>query len=166
MIVDTFSRPGLLPMLPVFLLLGYAILHFFGGLFVELRDMVFAPVTQSTLSAVTLEVFNHLLRIAPGFHLRRQTGALTRDLERGTAGIGFLLGAALFSIAPTLVEISAVLAIMLSAYSAVFGLIIAATFAAYVIVTLALSQKCIALQRSLNRLDAGVNGLLVDSLIN
>jgi ATP-binding cassette subfamily B protein len=165
-IIDTLSRPQQVLVLPVFLLLGYALLRFGGGLLGELRDMAFAKVALASVADLTLQTFKQLLRLGPRFHMQKQTGALIRDVERGSRGIGFLLGVALFSIAPTLVEISVVLAILLKAYSVVFGLIIATTFAVYAGVTGVLSGRRAALQREVNRLDGGVSGRLVDSLMN
>jgi ATP-binding cassette subfamily B protein len=165
-IVDTFSRPHDVQLLPIFLLVGYAVLRFAGALFGELRDLVFAPVTQQTVAMMTLRVFEHLHRLGARFHIMRQTGSLIRDVERGTQGIAYLLGVALFSIAPTLVEISAVLIVMLNAYGVLFGAIIGVTFAIYVTVTVTLAERRTQLQRAVNELDAGASGRLVDSLLN
>ena len=97
-IVDALSRPDAIPVLPAFLLLGYALMRFAGTLFGELRDVIFSRVTQSTVADFTLRVFEHLHRLSVRFHVRRSTGTLTRDVQRGTAGIAFLLGVALFTI--------------------------------------------------------------------
>jgi ATP-binding cassette subfamily B protein len=115
-IVDRFSTPGglavdagaaggpldaarqMLLMLPVFLLLGYALLRFASTLFTELRDLVFARVMKRTVMAFAERTFGHLLSLSPRFHVQRNTGSLIRDVERGTTGIGFLLGAGLFTI--------------------------------------------------------------------
>lgn len=165
-IVDALSRPEQLILLPVFLLLGYALLRFAGTLFGELRDVVFARVMRATVSRYTVQVFEHLQKLGPRFHVQRQTGGVIRDIERGTTAIGFLLGVALFTILPTLVEIGGVLAIMLSQYRVPFSAIIFATFAAYVGTTLALAGRRLPLVKQLNQLDSEGNARLVDSLLN
>src|SRR4051812_48448748 len=115
-IIDTFSRPEVLPLFPVLLLLAYALLRFSSTLFGALRDVIFSRVGQTVVVEFTARAFAHLLELSPRFHSSRQTGRLTREVERGTAGIGFLLGMGVFTIVPTLVEIAAVLAIMAYGY--------------------------------------------------
>jgi ATP-binding cassette subfamily B protein len=166
MVVDQLSRPDPLLALPVFLLIGYTLLRFAGGLFTELRDIVFAPVTQSAVAEFNLRIFDHLHRLGARFHASRQTGTLARDVERGTNGIGFLMGTALFTLLPTLVEIGSVLAILVGGYDPWFAAIIAATFAIYAIVTYVLTKRRIFYQRMINELDSAAGGQLVDSLLN
>jgi len=177
-IVDRFSQPqGLatapaLPgastvlMLPVFLLLGYALLRFAGTLFNELRDVVFNRVTQRTVIGFAERTFAHLMSLSPRFHVQRNTGTLIRDVERGTSGIGFLLGAGLFTIVPTLVEFGAVLVVMINGYSLWFTLVIMMTFVVYATFTTLMTNKRELRQRRVNQLDSTANGRLVDSLIN
>ncbi|MED5619947.1 ABC transporter transmembrane domain-containing protein [Ideonella sp. BN130291] len=183
-IVDQFSRPNELtgalggsagPMpegtptvlvLPVFLLLGYALLRFSGTLFNELRDMVFARVTRRTVIGFAERTFAHLMSLSPRFHVQRNTGTLIRDVERGTGGIGFLLGAGLFTIVPTLVEFGAVLVVMISGYSLWFTLVIMTTFFVYGAFTFFLTNKRELRQRKVNELDSTANGRMVDSLLN
>ena len=135
-IVDRFSRPERLAasvgtalgaaapelphtvlVLPVFLLLAYALIRFSSTLFTELRDVVFSRVTQATVTRYAADTFSHFLALDPRFHVQRSTGMLTRDVERGIAGIGFLRGAGLFTVVPTLVEFAAVIAVMSAGYS-------------------------------------------------
>ncbi|MBA3590562.1 ABC transporter transmembrane domain-containing protein [Methylibium sp.] len=177
-IVDRFSAaqsvgpeaaPGSVPLLlalPVFLLLGYALLRFAGTLFTELRDLVFARVTQRTVTAFAERTFAHLMSLSPRFHVQRNTGSLIRDVERGNAGIGFLLGAGLFTVVPTLVEFVAVLAVMAIGYSLWFTLVIMVTFFVYAGFTVAMTGKRALQQRKLNELDSHANGRMVDSLLN
>jgi ABC-type multidrug transport system fused ATPase/permease subunit len=122
------GEPEALAALPVLLLAGYAFLRFTVTLFAELRDAVFARATQQTISGFALKVFGHLHSLPPRFHLSRQTGALSRDIERGTRGVGFVLSIALFNVVPTLVEITLVLGILLASYDIWFSLIILGTF--------------------------------------
>jgi ATP-binding cassette subfamily B protein len=165
-IIDALSSPDAYLALPVFLLLGYALMRFAATLFGEIRDAVFARVTQRTVADFTLRTFRHVHSLSARFHALRSTGALTREVERGTAGIAFLLGVALFTIVPTLVEIGTVLAIMVARYSAWFTLIIVLTFVLYVASTVLITHRRAIYQRAMNELDSTANGRLVDSLLN
>ena len=180
-IVDRFSRPASLSesvsgartapgsvvlLMPVFLLLAYALLRFAGTLFTELRDVVFAPVTNRTVTAYAGRTFAHLMSLSPRFHVQRNTGSLIRDVERGTTGIGFLLGAGLFTVVPTLVEFGAVLIVMAVGYSLWFTLLIFITFVVYAVLTTTLTGQREQRQRKVNELDSQANGRMVDSLLN
>src|SRR5690606_14266289 len=134
-IIDELSVPNAALALPVLVLLAYAVLRLLGTVFNELRDVVFARVVQTTVADFLVRAFSHLHALGPRFHNQRQTGGLTRDVERGTAGIGFLLGVALFTIVPTLIEMIAVVVIMTLAYSNLFTVIIVATFVVYAVFT-------------------------------
>ncbi|UYO92178.1 ATP-binding cassette domain-containing protein [Pollutimonas sp. M17] len=152
--------------LPVFLLLGYALLRFASGLFTELRDMVFARVTQTAVADFTVRMFDHLHSLGVRFHGGHQTGMFSRDVQRGTAGVGFLLGTALFTVLPTLIEIVSVVLIMIFAYRLGFAGIVAVTFIVYGIYTVVFTEKRTPYQRRLNDLDSAAAGHLVDSLMN
>jgi len=166
LIVDRFSETPDLLVLPVFLLVGYALLRFAGGVFTELRDMVFVRVTQTTVADFSVRLFEHLHRLGARFHASRQTGVLVRDVERGTGGLAFLLGTALFTLLPTLVEIVTVVAILVAGYSVWFAVIVAVTFTLYAIVTAVLTSRRMKLQRQMNEYDSATSGRLVDSLLN
>lgn len=177
-IVDRFSRPASLVetssmpgtaavlVLPVFLLLAYALLRFAGTLFTELRDLVFTPVAQRAVASFAERTLAHLLVLGPRFHGQRSTGALVREVDRGTAAVGFLLGAGLFTAVPTLVEFVAILTVMALSYSAGFILIILLTFLAYATLTGLLTRRRAERQRSVNEVDARASARLVDSLLN
>jgi ATP-binding cassette subfamily B protein len=182
-IVDRFSNPAsmatqvhpqtTLPLhidtvlvVPAFLLLGYALLRFAGTLFTELRDLVFARVTQGVVASYAERAFAHLLSLNPRFHTQRNTGALIREIERGTGGIGFLLGAGLFTMLPTIVEFLSVLVVMALGYSGWFTLVIVATFLVYAAYTTFMTQKRTLKQRRLNELDSSAHGRMVDGLLN
>jgi ATP-binding cassette, subfamily B, bacterial len=165
-IVDVLSRPETLAALPIALLVSYAAVRFTTTLFGELRDLVFARVAQSTVADFTVRVFAHLHALGARFHTARATGALTRDVERGTAAIGFLIGASLFTILPTIIEIGAVLAIMIAAYGAEFSFLLAATFVLYSVYTGVFIARRAARQRAVNELDSSAHRRLVDSLLN
>jgi len=152
--------------LPVFLLLGYAAIRFCGTLFTELRDMVFARVVQHTSTYYAEAAFARLMALSPRYHSKRSTGALLREIERGTAGVGFLAGTGLFTVLPTLIEFAGVVTIMALGYSLWFTLIIFVTFVAYAAYTTALTQQRSVRQRRVNQMDERANARLVDSLIN
>ncbi|MDN4039471.1 ABC transporter ATP-binding protein/permease [Massilia sp. YIM B02443] len=172
-IIDTFQGgpagdfPHTLPLtLPVLLLAGYAVLRFSSTLFNELRDLLFSRVTLDAVSGYAQRTFAHLHALGPHFHARRSLGSLLPDIDRGTSGIAFLLGVALFTIVPTLVEIGLVLAIMLRAYEAGFAAIILLTFLVYAGFTLVFTARRVVYQRRVNKLDSNAKGRLADSLIN
>jgi ATP-binding cassette subfamily B protein len=165
-IIDAFSQAALPTRLPLYLLVGYAVLRFCATLFNEWRDLLFARVTLSTVSAYAQKVFAHLHALGPRFHARRHIGSLLPDIDRGTNGIAFLLGIGLFTIVPTLVEIGLVLVVMLRRYSVSFAAIIVVTFLLYAGFTLVFTAKRVLYQRRVNKLDSRAKGQLADSLIN
>ncbi len=165
-IVDALSRPEQLVALPVLLLVGYALLRFASTLFNEWRDLVFSRVTQVAVASFARKIFAHLHSLGPRFHTRRRIGGLLPDIDRGTAGLAFLLGVGLFTLVPTLVEISLVLAVMVSRYSNWYTLIIAGTFVLYTGFTVLFTARRAIHQRRVNRLDSDAKGRLADSLIN
>lgn len=166
LIVDGLGDRSLLVTAPAILLLGYALLRFGGTLFGELRDLVFSRVSHQAMADFHARAFAHVLRLGARFHIRRETGRLARDVERGIAGIGFLLGVGLFTIVPTLVEIVAVLLILVFNYTAWFTAVILATFLAYTSFTVSFTQRRAVHQRAMNELDSRAGGRLVDSLLN
>lgn len=165
-IIDVFSQVTLPAHLPAYLLAGYALLRFASTLFNEWRDMLFARVTLSTVSAYAGRTFAHLHALGPRFHARHQVGSLLPDLDRGTSGIAYLLGVGLFTIVPTLVEIGLVLAVMLRRYPAGYAAIIVVTFLVYSGFTLVFTARRVIYQRRVNKLDSRAKGQLADSLLN
>lgn len=165
-IVDAFAAGSTLARLPMLLLIGYAALRFSGTLLSEARDVLFARVTQSTLAEFSLRAFRHLHQLGPRFHVSRQTGAVTRDVERGVGAIGFLLNVTLFTFVPTLVEMLAVLVILLRGYSPWFSVMIILTFVSYAVYTSVFTERRARHQRACNELDSRTNSRLVDSLLN
>jgi ATP-binding cassette subfamily B protein len=165
-IIDAFSGASLPASLPLYLLVGYALLRFSATLFNEWRDLLFARVTLRTVSAYAQKTFAHLHALGPRFHARRQIGGLLPDIDRGTNGIAFLLGVGLFTIVPTLVEIALVLVVMLGRYRAGFSAIIMVTFVLYAGFTLGFTSRRVLYQRRVNKLDSRAKGQMADSLIN
>jgi ATP-binding cassette subfamily B protein len=151
---------------PVSLIVGYGLLRLFSTLFGELRDAVFAKVTQRAIRRVALQVFEHLHSLSLRFHLDRQTGGVSRDIERGTRGIGFLLNFMLFNILPTFLEIGLVAAILLHKYSVWFALITFVTLIVYIAFTLFVTEWRMVVRRSMNDLDSRANSRAIDSLLN
>jgi ABC-type transport system involved in Fe-S cluster assembly fused permease/ATPase subunit len=151
---------------PVFLIVGYGVLRLFSTLFGELRDAVFANVTQRAIRRVALKVFEHLHSLSLRFHLDRQTGGVSRDIERGTRGIGFLLNFTLFNILPTLLEIGLVAAILLKKYSVWFAVITFVTLLIYIAFTLFITEWRMVVRRTMNDLDSKANTRAIDSLLN
>ncbi len=165
-IIDALSRPEQVLLLPVLLLAGYAALRFSSTLFNELRDLLFSRVTQRTVAAYAMKVFTHLHRLGSRFHAQHSIGGLLPDIDRGTAGIAFLLGVGLFTLVPTLVEIGLVLAILVSRYSIWYTTVISATFLLYTGFTILFTARRALFQRRVNRLDSNAKSRLADSLIN
>ncbi|MDB5761282.1 MAG: transporter ATP-binding protein/permease [Herminiimonas sp.] len=165
-IVDALSRPEQVAALPVFLLAGYALLRFSSTLFNELRDLLFSRVTQRTVASYALDVFIHLHALGARFHSQRRIGGLLPDIDRGTNGIGFLLGIGLFTLVPTLIEIGLVLAILGTRYSGWYTGIISVTFVMYTGFTILFTSRRTIFQRRVNRLDSSAKSRLADSLIN
>ncbi|HMV01231.1 MAG TPA: ABC transporter ATP-binding protein/permease [Rhodocyclaceae bacterium] len=165
-VIDDLSGPQQVLALPAVLLLLYGALRFSTSLFTELREILFARVTQQAVRQVALEVFRHLHALALRFHLERQTGGVSRDIERGTRSIGSLISYSLYSILPTLVEISLVLGILFVRYDLGYVLITAISISAYVVFTVKVSNWRIDIRRAVNESDSAANTRAVDSLIN
>ncbi|MBS0587171.1 MAG: ABC transporter ATP-binding protein/permease [Proteobacteria bacterium] len=165
-IVDALDQPRAELVLPVFLVIGYGVLRLCSTLFGELRDAIFAKVTQRAIRRVANKVFSHLHSLSLRFHLERQTGGVSRDIERGTRGISFLLNFMLFNILPTLLEIGLVLAILINQYDIWFSIIIFLTLLAYIALTLIVTEWRMIFRRTMNNMDSKANTQAIDSLLN
>ena len=152
--------------LPVLLLLLYGALRFSTAAFTELREFLFARVTQQAVRRVALEVFGHLHALSLRFHLERQTGGVSRDIERGTRSISSLISYTLYSILPTLVEISLVLGILFVRYDIGFVVITALSLGTYIMFTVQVSNWRIDIRRAVNDTDSAANSRAIDSLLN
>ncbi len=165
--VDLFSNPERLAIeLPLALLFGYAGLRVLSIAFAELRDAVFAKVGQRAIRGVALTTFNHLHALGLRFHLERQTGGLTRSIERGTKGIDFLLTFMLFNILPTLLEITLVCAILWALFNVWYALVTFATIVGYISYTLVVTEWRLKYRREMNETDQEANTRAIDSLLN
>ncbi len=166
-VVDTLdaSRNEVL-VLPLALLLGYGALRLLGAAFGELRDAIFAKVTQSSIRSVALKVFQHLHGLSLSFHLERQTGGVSRDIERGARGISFLLNFMVFNILPTLLEIGLVTVILFINYDIWFSIITLVCVASYIAFSLIVTEWRMRFRRHMNELDSKANTRAIDSLLN
>ncbi|MCG8434038.1 MAG: ABC transporter ATP-binding protein/permease, partial [Gammaproteobacteria bacterium] len=164
-IVDTLGAVDAVTF-PIILLLGYGALRLSSTLFGELRDLVFVKVGQRSVRRIALQVFKRLHNLDLQFHLERQTGGLSRDIDRGTSGISFLLSFMLFNILPTLLEIALVAGILFSFFNATFGLVILAAVGIYIGFSIFITEWRTAYVRRANELDSKANTKAIDSLIN
>ncbi|MDH5545739.1 MAG: ABC transporter ATP-binding protein/permease [Gammaproteobacteria bacterium] len=166
-IVDSLdTTQTTLIVLPLALLLAYGGLRLTSTLFGELRDVVFVNVTQRAVRQVALQVFRHLHSLSLRFHLERQTGGVSRDIERGTRGITFLMNFMLFNILPTIAEILLVTVILFVKYDAWFAVITLTTIALYVAWSIGATEWRIRIRRVMNELDSKANTRAIDSLLN
>jgi len=164
-IVDKLTAPQVL-VLPLALLAAYGAMRLSTTIFTELREYLFAKVTQRAVRTIALKVFRHLHALSLRFHLDRQTGGLTRDVERGTRGISALISFTLFSILPTLVEIGLVSAILVVRYDVWFIGITLGALALYILYTVTITEWRTHFRRTMNELDSRANTRAIDSLLN
>jgi len=160
------TDPHALLVLPLGALVAYGALRFSTTLFTELREFLFARVTQRAVRTIALKVFRHLHALSLRFHLNRQTGGMTRDIERGTRGVSSLVSYSLFSILPTLVEITLVLGYLGTHYDAWFAGITAIALVTYIVFTVTVTEWRTHFRRTMNELDSKANTKAIDSLIN
>jgi ABC-type transport system involved in Fe-S cluster assembly fused permease/ATPase subunit len=166
-IVDDLSTgPKALLAVPVGLILAYGVLRLASTAFGELRDAVFAKVAQRAIRNVALETFNHLHKLSLRYHLNRQTGGVTRDISRGTRGIGSLLSFMLFNILPTILEIGMITAILVTLYDWRFAVVTLGTIVIYTAFTVIVTEWRNKTRREMNELDSKANTRAVDSLLN
>ncbi len=162
----TPERPASLLILPAGLLIAYGLLRLSTTAFTELREFFFAKVTQRAVRTVALKVFRHLHSLSLRFHLNRQTGGVTRDVERGTRGISSLVSYTLFSILPTLVEITLVLGYLALQYDPWFSVITVSALVTYIGFTVVVTEWRTHFRRTMNDLDSKANTRAIDSLLN
>ena len=165
-IVDSIDARAAVIALPLALLATYGLLRLSTTLFAELRDVVFVRVAKRAIRRVALQVFRHLHALSLRFHLERQTGGLTRDIERGTRGISTLLNYMLFSIIPVILEFSLVAAVLLTKFDWRFAAVTFAAVAVYMVFTIAVTEWRMDFRRKSNELDAKANTRAIDSLLN
>ncbi|MEO8464223.1 MAG: ABC transporter ATP-binding protein/permease [Gammaproteobacteria bacterium] len=166
-LVDLFATPHNTPIvLPLSLVIGYGVLRIATIAFAELRDAVFAKVAQRAIRTVALKTFRHLHSLSLAFHLERQTGGLSRAIERGTNGIDTLLTFVLFNIVPTLIEILLVCGILWAFFDVSYAAVTLLCVIGYVAYTLSVTEWRIKYRRQMNETDQEANTRAVDSLLN
>ena len=165
-IVDAFTAEQAALVVPLALLAAYGLLRFSMSLFTELRELLFARVTQQAVRNIALQVFRHLHALSLRFHLERQTGGLTRDIERGTRSIGTLISYTIYSILPTLVEVGLVIGILASRYESSFAWITVGALVLYITFTVLVTNWRTQLRREVNEIDSAANSRAIDSLLN
>ncbi|MFT3817322.1 MAG: ABC transporter ATP-binding protein/permease [Rubrivivax sp.] len=169
-LVDRLAiKPGdaaALLVVPVGLIVAYGALRLSTSLFTELRELVFAKATEGTARSISLQVFRHLHALSLRFHLERQTGGMTRDIERGTRAVHSLISYSLYSILPTLVEVVLVLALLGWKFDAWFAGITALALVVYIAFTVTVTEWRTAFRRRMNELDSAAHTRAIDSLLN
>jgi ABC-type transport system involved in Fe-S cluster assembly fused permease/ATPase subunit len=160
------AHPQALLVLPLGALIAYGALRLSTTVFTELREFLFARVTQRAVRTIALQVFRHLHALSLRFHLNRQTGGMTRDIERGTRGVSSLISYSLFNVLPTLVEITLVLGYLVVKYDKWFSIITAVALATYITFTVVVTEWRTHFRRTMNDLDSKANTKAIDSLIN
>ncbi len=151
---------------PVALLVAYGLLRIGVTLFTELREVIFARVTHDASRTITLQVFRHLFSLSLRFHLDRQMGGMSRDIERGSQGISSLISYTLYSILPTLVEIALVIGYLVVHYDGSFASIALGALVLYVIYTVRVTEWRTQFRRQMNEQDSRANTKAIDALIN
>ena len=160
------DSPQALLVVPVGIIVAYGLLRISASLFAELREALFARVTQNAVRKVALQVFEHLHSLALSFHLARQTGGVSRDIERGTRGIQSLISYSLYSILPTLIEFCLVLGYFAYSYDIWFAAITLVALVLYITFTIVVTEWRTHYRRTMNDMDSKANQKAIDSLLN
>ncbi len=160
------NDPMAVIVVPVSLLLVYGVLRLSVSAFTELRELVFAKATQGAARQIALETFQHLHGLSLRFHLERQTGGMTRDIERGVRGIESLISYSLYSVVPTLIEVALVLSILAVKFDVWFAGITLTALALYIVFTIFVTEWRTQYRRQANEFDSAAHTKAVDSLLN
>ncbi|MFN8955006.1 MAG: ABCB family ABC transporter ATP-binding protein/permease [Burkholderiales bacterium] len=160
------SDPQAVLVVPVALLLGYGALRLLTSAFTELRELVFAKATQGASRSIALQTFEHLHALSLRFHLARQTGGMTRDIERGVRGIESLISYSLYSIVPTLIEVCLVLTILAVKFDAWFAGITLMALSLYIFFTVRVTEWRTIYRKQANEFDSAAHTRAIDSLLN
>ena len=160
------NDPAQILVVPVALLVGYGALRLMTSAFTELRELVFAKATQGAARTIALETFQHLHALSLRFHLARQTGGMTRDIERGVRGIESLISYSLYSIVPTLIEVALVLTILAVKFDAWFAWITLAALSFYIFFTVRVTEWRTHFRKQANEFDSAAHTKAIDSLLN
>ena len=163
---DALGGVPALVVVPVALLVGYGLLRLSTSLFTELRELVFAKATAGASRRISLEVFQHLHALSLRFHLERQTGGMTRDIERGTRAVNSLISYSLYSIVPTLIEVGFVLTLLAVKFDVWFAWITLIALVAYIAFTVTVTEWRTQFRKQMNELDSHAQSRAIDSLLN
>ena len=158
--------PAALMVVPLGVLLAYGGLRLSTALFTELRELTFAKATEGTARSISLQVFRHLHALSLRFHLERQTGGMTRDIERGTRAVHSLISYSLYSIVPTLIEVTLVLTLLAVKFDAWFAWITLAALAIYITFTVSVTEWRTQFRKQMNEMDSVAHSRAIDSLLN
>jgi ATP-binding cassette subfamily B protein len=151
---------------PLGLLVAYGLLRLSTTLFAELRELIFAKATEGASRSISLQVFRHLHALSLRFHLERQTGGMTRDIERGTRAVHSLISYSLYSIFPTLIEVALVLSILAVKFDMWFAWITIAALILYITFTILVTEWRTQFRKQMNELDSTAHSRAIDSLLN
>ncbi len=165
-LVDHFTHVPPVMTVPLGLLLAYGALRLTTTVSSDLRDIVFARVTQNAIRRIGIEVFGYLHALSLRFHLERQTGGLSRDIERGSRAISSLIQLSLFSVLPTILEITMVSGILLVRFDWTYAVITLLALLIYIALTLSITEWRTHLRRRMNEMDSLANSRAIDSLLN
>ncbi len=169
-LIDTMTLkpgdPAAVLVVPVALLLAYGALRLTTSAFTELRELVFAKATQGAARSIALQTFEHLHALSLRFHLARQTGGMTRDIERGVRGIESLISYSLYSIVPTLIEVALVLTILAVRFDAWYAWITLSALTLYIFFTVRVTEWRTQYRRQANEFDSAAHTKAIDSLLN
>jgi ATP-binding cassette, subfamily B, heavy metal transporter len=168
-LVDSLTLPKdatIALVVPLALLLAYGALRLSTSLFTELRELVFAKATEGASRTITLQVFRHLHAMSLRFHLERQTGGMTRDIERGTRAVHSLISYSLYSIIPTLIEVTLVLVLLAVQFDIWFAIITLSALVVYITFTVLVTEWRTQFRKRMNELDSSAHSRAVDSLLN
>jgi len=169
-LVDSLSiKPGdpkALLVVPIGLVVAYGALRLSTSLFTELRELIFAKATEGTSRSISLQVFRHLHALSLRFHLERQTGGMTRDIERGTRAVHSLISYSLYSIFPTLIEVTLVLSVLAVKFDAWFAWITAVALVLYISFTISVTNWRTQFRKQMNEMDSSAHSRAIDSLLN
>ena len=169
-LVDSLTlQPGQVTavlVVPVALLIAYAALRLSTTLFAELRDLVFSKATEGAARSISLQVFRHLHSLSLRFHLERQTGGMTRDIERGTRAVHSLVSYSLYSIVPTLIEVGLVLTLLAVKFDVWFAGITIIALVLYIVFTISMTEWRTEFRKRMNELDSKAHSRAIDSLLN
>ncbi|RVU47289.1 ABCB family ABC transporter ATP-binding protein/permease [Rubrivivax rivuli] len=169
-LVDALSYkptdPAAVLVVPIGLLVAYGALRLSTSLFTELRELIFAKATEGAARSISLKVFRHLHALSLRFHLERQTGGMTRDIERGTRAVHSLISYSLYSIGPTLIEVAMVLTLLAVKFDAWFAWITIAALVVYVVFTITVTEWRTQFRKQMNELDSSAHSRAIDALLN